>query len=126
MSWSLWKLTDRELERRLQNGGKVSCMCIFRGFAEWQNLRQITTNSSTLPSRVFDTKVCVGFKDVKSQNPLIWSCIDLHYLRELILRENKLLRTVFLDVFEVYFTIDRSLIKIIVWLSVKVLSTHPT
>ena len=66
------------------------------------------------------------FKGVKSQNPLIWSWIDLHYLRELILRENKLLRTVFLDVFEVYFTIDRSLIKIIVWLSIKVLSAHPT
>ena len=70
--------------------------------------------------------LCGFLFSFKSQNPLIWSRIDLHYLRELILRENKLLRTVFLDVFEVYFTIDRSLIKIIVWLSVKVLSAHPT
>ena len=70
--------------------------------------------------------LCGFLLGVKSQNPLIWSCIDLHYLRELILRENKLLRTVFPDVFEVYFTIDRSLIKIIVWLSVKALPAHPT
>ena len=56
--------------------------------------------------------LCGFLFSFKSQNPLIWSRIDLHYLRELILRENKLLRTVFLDVFEVYFTIDRSLIKI--------------